>query len=518
MTFRIAQPRIAQPRIALAGFQHETNTFAPQKATLDKFVEGEGWPALTEGPAMFETFEPMNIPIGGFIASARPKGWRLEPICWAAAQPSSYVTDEAFDFVAGKIADGLAALKGRIDAVYLDLHGAMVVESHEDGEGELLRRVRAVVGPDLPVVASLDLHANVTPEMLRYSDVLIAYRTYPHLDMAATGGRVARHLEKLLNGERPRQAKALRKLPFLIPLTAQCSFIEPCSSIYETLSGMERGAVSSLSFAPGFHPADIAECGPAVLAYADTQDAADKAADDLARHIAEREAEFKARLLSPDEAIEEARRLIVGGARKSIVLADVQDNPGAGATSDTTGLLAALIEHRVPDAALGLLCDAEAARIAHQAGEGAEIEIAVGGKTFDGARPYRNRFKVAKLNDGRFLCTGPFYKGTRMALGPMARLSCPTSNGGGVDLVVSSIRVQAADKEMYRHLGIEPGRRQIVGVKSTVHFRGDFTDIAEAILTVESPGAFIERAETLPYRRLRPGVRLSPKGREHRPA
>jgi microcystin degradation protein MlrC len=497
-------------RVAIAGFQHETNTFAPTRATLDLFVKGEGWPPLTEGQAIFEVFEPMNIPTGGFIHAAKPKGWVLHPIVWAAAAPSSYVSTEAFEYVAKKILDGLAALKGQIDAVYLDLHGAMVTEAHEDGEGELLRRVRALVGPDMPIGVSLDLHANVTPEMVQYSDVLIAYRTYPHLDMAVTGARVLRHLEKLLNGERKKQAKAFRQIPFLIPLTAQCTFIEPCKSLYDTLSDMERGAVSSLSFSPGFHPADIHHCGPTVVAYGDTQDAADKAADDFARQVTEREAEFRLNLLAPATAIERARKLIQGGAGKSIVLADVQDNAGTGATGDTTGLLAALIAERVPDATLGLLYDPETARIAHQAGAGSEIELAVGGKLFDGAKPYRNRFRVAALGDGKFLCTGPFYKGTRMALGPMARLSCD-----GVDLVVSSVRVQAADKEMYRHVGIEPGRRQIVGVKSTVHFRGDFTDIAHDILNVESPGAFVERAETLPYRNLRKGIKLSPKGRPH---
>lgn len=502
--------RIAPPRIALAGFQHETNTFAPTRATLDRFVEGEGWPPLTEGDAIFPVFGPMNIPIGGFINAVKPKQWVLHPIVWAAAAPSSYVTTEAFEHVAGKILAGIAALKGRIDAVYLDLHGAMVTEAHEDGEGELLRRVRALVGPDMPIGVSLDLHVNITPEMVQQADVLIAYRTYPHLDMAVTGARVARHLEKLLSGERRKQAKAFRQLPFLIPLTAQCTFIEPCKSIYDTLSAMERGAVSSLSFAPGFHPADIHHCGPAVVAYADTQEAADKAADDLARHITEREAEFKLTLLTPEQAIEEARRQIQAGARKSIVLADVQDNPGTGATSDTTGLLAALVKAQVPDAALGLLYDPEVAKLAHQAGEGSDIEVAVGGKLFDGAAPYRNRFRVAKLGSGKFLCTGPFYKGTQMALGPMARLQC-----NGVDLLVNSVRVQAADKEMYRHLSIEPGERQIVGVKSTVHFRGDFTDIAQDILNVESPGAFVERAETLPYKRLRKGIRLSPRGGAH---
>lgn len=503
-------------RIAIAGFQHETNTFAPTRATLDLFIQGEGWPPLTEGKAIFDVFGPMNIPIGGFIHAAKPKQWELHPIVWAAAAPSSYVSTEAFEYVAKKILDGIAALKGRIDGVYLDLHGAMVTEAHEDGEGELLRRVRALVGPDMPIGVSLDLHANVTPEMVQYSDVLIAYRTYPHLDMAVTGARVLHHMEKLLTGERKRQAKALRQLPFLIPLTAQCTFIEPCKSLYHQMGDMEHSAaypgLSSMSFSPGFHPADIHHCGPTVVAYADTQAIADKAADDFTRAITEREAEFKLNLLSPVDAIEQARKLIRAGASKSIVLADVQDNPGTGATSDTTGLLAALIAEHVPDATLGLLYDPEVAKLAHQAGEGAEIEVAVGGKLLnvEGARPYRNRFRVAKLGSGKFLCTGPFYKGTSMALGPMARLQC-----NGVDLVLASARVQAADKEMYRHLGIEPGQRQIVGVKSTVHFRGDFTDIAHDILNVESPGAFVERAETLPYKKLRKGIKLSPKGRAH---
>lgn len=507
-------------RIAIAGFQHETNTFAPTRAGLANFIAGEGWPPLTEGAAIFETFEPMNIPIGGFIAAAKKLKWDLHPIVWAAAQPSSYVTDEAFDYVARKITDGIAALKGRIDAVYLDLHGAMVTESHEDGEGELLRRVRTIVGPSIPVVASLDLHVNITEAMVHYSDVLVAYRTYPHLDMAVTGGRVARHLEKLLTGEWPKQAKALRKLPFLIPLTAQCTFIEPCRSIYEELERMESGAVSSLSFAPGFHPADIRDCGPAVIAYAGTQDAADRAADQLARHITEREAEFRTRLLSPEAAIAEARAMIRAGASKSVVLADVQDNPGAGATCDTTGLIAALVAEGVPDAAICQLYDPEAARLAHQAGEGAALEIALGAKLFSGGgtAPLRHRFEVAKLGDGRFLCTGPFYRGARTNLGPQAllRVRSPDSPPGrGIDIVVSSTRLQAGDKEQFRHLGIEPGERPILGLKSTVHFRGDFTDIAHEILTVESPGAFIERAETLPYARLRRGIRLSPRGRIH---
>jgi len=501
--------------VAVAGFQHETNTFAPQKAELKTFIEGEGWPGLTEGKAIIEVFSPANIPIGGFVAIAPSLGLKVEPIAWAAAQPCSYVTEEAFEFMAKKIVDGIAALRGRIDAVYLDLHGAMVTEHLEDGEGEILRRVRAAVGPDLPVVASLDLHANVTERMVAEADLLVAYRTYPHLDMARTGARLAKFLARLLKGETARPAKAYRRLPFLMPLTSQCTFIEPCKSLYERLEELEdqHPGLASMSFTPGFHPADIRECGPAVLAYADSQQLADRAADSLTREISEREGEFAARLLSPPAAIEAARKLIQGGTRRPIVLADVQDNAGAGATSDTTGLLEAMVRAGVPDAAIGLLYDPEAALIARQAGEGAEIEIGLGGKLLAGQAPFRAKFKVGKLGDGGFLCTGPFYGGTHMQLGPMALLRI-----GGVDVAVSSTRVQAADKEMFRHLGVEPVTRQILGLKSTVHFRGDFTDIAHEILTVESPGAFIERAETLPYKRLRPGLRLSPKGQAFKAA
>ena len=498
-------------RIAIAGLQHETNTFAPIKATYQHFVQGEGWPGLTRGAAMLDVMPPMNIGTGGFIKEAQRLGHELKPILWAAAVPSAHVTEDAFERIAAMIEQGLAAMVNEIDGVYLDLHGAMVTEHLEDGEGELLRRVRALVGPRLPVVVSLDLHANVTEAMVEHASALIGYRTYPHLDMAETGMRSARHLDDLLSGRRPVQAKAFRRIPFLLPLTAMCTMVEPSKGVYELVAGQETGAVSSVSYTPGFPPADIRECGPAVMAYGDTQEAADAAADAVAGMIEASEKDFAVGMQGAAAAVAQAMRL-ANWAEKPVVLADVQDNPGAGGTSDTTGLLRALVEADARDAVIGIITDPEAAEAAHEAGEGAEIDLAIGGKLYPaGGPPFRGRFRVAKLGSGSFLCTGPFYGGTTAALGPMALLKI-----GGVGVIVACKRMQAADKEMFRHVGVEPSAQKILGLKSTVHFRGDFTDVAEQILVVEAPGAFIDRPDQLPYRNLRPGIRKGPLGPEHR--
>ena len=175
-------------RILIAGYQHETNTFAPSLADWAAFTRGDSFPAFSRGRAMQDKLGAINIPMAGFIASARQHGWTLLPSCWAGATPSSYVTRDAFERIAGAICeDVVQARAGGLDAIYLDLHGAAVSEQADDSEGELLGRLREIVGPALPIVASLDLHANVTRRMLHEADALVSYRTYPHVDMAATG-------------------------------------------------------------------------------------------------------------------------------------------------------------------------------------------------------------------------------------------------------------------------------------------------------------------------------------------
>ena len=245
--------------ILVAGFQHETNTFAPSKAGYDNFVRGEGFPAMVRGEDVM-ALRTVNIPAGGFINAIQSQGHTVRPVIWAGASPSAHVTRDAYERIAGEIVD--AAREGPYDAVYLDLHGAMVTEHLDDGEGELLARVRRIVGPDVPVIASLDLHANVTAQMLREADGLAAFRTYPHVDMADTGEHAARLLlARIAAGSQ--WARSERRLPFLIPINGMCTMLQPSQGVYEALAQLEQTpGVASISFAPGFPAADFPECGP----------------------------------------------------------------------------------------------------------------------------------------------------------------------------------------------------------------------------------------------------------------
>jgi microcystin degradation protein MlrC len=182
--------------IFVAGFHHETNTFAPSPADWAAFNTGAGYPAYSRGAAMLERMSPTSQAIGGFLAEAVEHGWRFKPSVWAGAMPSNRVTQDAFERICSEITEDLGA--GGIDAVYLDLHGAAVAESADDAEGELLARIREIVGPEIPIVASLDLHANVTRRMLDLTTAMTAFRTYPHVDMRETGARAARMLARRL--------------------------------------------------------------------------------------------------------------------------------------------------------------------------------------------------------------------------------------------------------------------------------------------------------------------------------
>ena len=255
-------------RIAIAGFMHETNTFAPVLTTYEHFEQAEGFPGLTQGAEMLSVFPPANIATGGFIKQAQALGHDIAPVLWCAAVPAGYVTEDAYERIVGMIIDGLLSeVEKGAEAVYLDLHGAMVAQHQQDGEGELLRRLRERIGDEMPVVVSLDLHVNITELMVAHADALIGFRTYPHIDMAETGKRSADHMHMILTEARPQQARAFRKLDFLGPLTGQCTMVDPSKSLYDLVAAMQDGPVSTISYTPGFHPADILECGPAVVAY-----------------------------------------------------------------------------------------------------------------------------------------------------------------------------------------------------------------------------------------------------------
>ncbi len=493
-------------RIAFGGFQHETNTFAPSKATYDEFLKPGAWPGLTRGGDLFAAIEGINIPVAGFVEAALAQGHELLPLTWTNATPSAHVTENAYERIAAMILEDLAGLKN-LDALFLDLHGAMVAEHVDDGEGELLRRVREVVGPDLPLVVSLDLHANVTAEMVELSDCLDIYRTYPHVDMAATGRRCAQHLDALLNGTGGR-FKAFRQLPFMIPLTSGCTYEGPAKEVYREVKLLaQEPGVTGVSFACGFCPADFPGAGASLVAYGTSQEAADQAAANLYEAAVERESAFALEALKPAEAVREAMR-IARHTDKPVVLADAQDNAGGGANSDTTGLLRALIDERAEGAVLANLYDPAAAKAAHAAGEGAEVTLSLGGHSgVPGDAPYEGSFKVLRLGDGQCTGTGPFYKGAHMKLGPTALLE-----KDGVKVAVASAKVQLADQAMLRHLGIEPAEQKILALKSSVHFRADFQPMSEAVLVVVSPGPVVLDNRDLPFRNLRPGLRIMPGG------
>lgn len=491
-------------RIAIGGFQHETNTFAPTMADYEAFVKSGGWPSVVTGNTLFEEMEGRNISAAGFIEGARASGHDLVPTTWAAASPSAQVTDEAFERIASKILDGIREA-GTIDAVYLCLHGAMVTESHEDGEGELLRRVRDLVGPSLPVVASLDLHGNITETMMANATAMVAYVTYPHVDMADTGRRTAAVLDRILAEGTP--AKAFRQLDFLIPLSWQCTMMPPSGPIYDRMLAHVGGDVLTASYLPGFPAADIHDCGPTVLAYAATQTEADRVADAVTADVAAHEAAFAGKIFDPDEAVVEALRL-AAGASKPVIIADTQDNPGAGGNSDTTGMLRALVRAGAERAALGLMIDEAAAMAAREAGVGAEITLALGGKSgIPDDAPFEARFTVEAVSDGNTTGTGPFYKNAKLTLGPSACLRV-----GGVRVAVASRKVQMADQQLFRFVGIEPTEQAVLVNKSSVHFRADFAPIAEAILVAAAPGPMIADPAKLPWTHLRSGIRLSPMG------
>ena len=497
--------------IAVGGIQHETNTFAPHLAPFEAFERADSWPGLATGDALFGTMAGLNIPLSGFIDSARQAGHRLQPLCWCSAEPSGYVTRDAFERVADMICGALRDA-GSLDAVYLDLHGAMVSEHFEDGEGELLRRVRGLVGDEVPIVISLDLHANVTAGMVEHSDAMTIYRTYPHLDMAVTGARAYDLLATIMGGQCLH--KAMRKIPFLFPLSSQCTDFDPCKSIYHQLAEMSRRpGLANVDFATGFPPADIAECGAAIVAYGVDRSAVEAVANQLYEQVLVAEAEFNFELLDPDAAVVRAMANVFD---KPVVLADAQDNPGAGGTSDTTGLLEALVRNGAQQAVIAVMYDPEVADMAHAAGVGAEFETALGGKSgLVGIEPFQARFKVEALGDGRFTYTGAMKLNSKAQLGNMALLRVIDENSD-VCIVVGSSRSQCLDLAMIRHLDIEPTEQRIVAVKSTVHFRADFDPIAAETLVVIAPGIHPCKLADLDYRNLRAGVRLEPLGPEYR--
>ena len=497
-------------RILVAGYQHETNTFAPSLADWTAFNRGEAFPAFMRGQALIDQLTGINIPVGGFLDAARRWQWDIVPSAWAGATPSSYVTQDAFERISQAILEDIQnALAKGLDGIYLDLHGAAVAENADDSEGELISCIRRIVGPHLPIIASLDLHANVTRRMLAQSDALVSYRTYPHVDMADTGELAAQLMQRRLKLGRKEPVHA-RRFPFLISLNAQSTWMEPAQSLYQQLTALDQELGTMLSFCMGFPASDFDECGPVVWGHGSQ---AEKAVETFFA-VASVPNLWRPNWLSAREAVTQAMATARTVAAP-VVIADTQDNPGAGGDSNTTGMLHALLQQGAGRAypgqvALGMLFDPAAAKAACEAGVGAQLELALGCAVpiFTGALsdpPLQARFTVRAISDGQCVLKGPMMTGVTVKLGPSACLELD-----GILIAVVSGKMQLLDRELLRAVGIHTEKMKIVVAKSSNHFRADFTPNASLVLVAKADGPMAAHPGDLPWKKLSPQTRTRP--------
>lgn len=483
--------------IHVAGLMHETNTFFGAPTTYRSFAENAFVGGILRDRQV-EDLVPGPFAIGGFIAAAREAGHTLHPLLFAFAEPSGTVPRDIFERLMAELLLSIRCGPSP-DAVFLDLHGAMVVEHFDDGDAEIIRRVRRVAG-QVPIVCTFDLHGNIARSTLADVDVAAGYLTYPHVDMAARGAKVAALVDRMLvTCERP--ALAYRQLPFLMPDDCQTTDLEPARSLYAIVERLDtQMGVWAASLMEGFYQADVEFAGPSIFVYADDQDIADAVADEIEGAVSAAEPAFATTLLLPDEAAEIA---LAWDDPRPLLLADIQDNPGGGGAADNTELLESLVERGVDGAAIAMLCDPAAADQAHAAGICACVHLRLGGRSMPVQRPFEADFIVMALNDAPIQLSGPL-AGLCVDVGRSAALRVR-----GVQVVVTSRPTQCLDRAFFRAHGIEPERQHVLVVKSANHYRADFAATAGRILNVATNSACVADATKLPFQKLREGVRLS---------
>jgi microcystin degradation protein MlrC len=478
-------------RAFVAMFAHETNTFSSMSTGRRAFEAR----TLQYGGEVLERYAGTNTCIGGMIDAAAALDVTLVPSIAAAASPAGRVTRDVFDHVVERLTADLRAA-GPLDALLLDLHGAMVTEADEDGEGALLTAVREIVGPRIPIAVTLDFHANVTPVMTALATLLFGYKTYPHVDMADRGREATERLADVLSG-RLRPTVALRQPPLLPPLGRQGTRSGPMRRLYDRAAELERDpGVATISIFAGFPLADVHEAGLSIYVVThDDQGRADTIADELAEMAWKHRQEFIHTALPVREAVQQA--LAIEG--RPVILADMADNTGGGASGDGTELLRELLRAGARGATVACIWDPEAAAACATAGVGATVTITVGGKVDDrhGA-PIEVTGRVRTLSDGRFVHRGPMMRGLEGRLGTTAVLEVQD-----VKIILISNRWQTLDPEMLRFVGIDPLAEKIVVVKSTIHYRAAFEPIAHAIVEVDAAGLSSSNLARFDFRRVR---------------
>jgi microcystin degradation protein MlrC len=464
-------------RVLVGGISHESNTFSNLLTGLRQFEASR----IAEGDDIPRLYADTNTSVGGFLRAAPALG--VEPVFTlvAGANPSGPVLRATYERFKERILDGL---KGpRVDGVYLALHGAMVVRDlpDQDGEGDLLRSVREVVGPSVPIVATCDLHSLLTDAMLEHADAIVWFKTYPHVDMADRAVEAARILAGTVSGDL-HPVVGHKKLPLAPAVTRMRTGIDPMLSIGRRMVEMEQsGQALSASFNHTFPYADVPYLGAGAVVYADgdaarAQGLAEELSDtlwrqrDLLRHVP----------TSIPDAVE--RALAHDGA--PVVISDGADNPGGGTASDGVELLRELIRRDVSPAAVGTVWDPGAVELCWNAGVGQEIDLRIGGKVDRlHGDPLDVRGTIEGLHDGTFVYKGPMSQGSRGNMGRAAVLRI-----GGVRVILNELRVQNFDPEIFRCCGIEPTEQKVVVVKSVVHFRAAYEPIASLVVEADGPG------------------------------
>jgi microcystin degradation protein MlrC len=468
-------------RVLTGRFMHETNTFSVQETDMALWRRRD-FHRDNEIPA---AFRGTRSALGATFEAADKYGWTLIHPVSANANPSGLVTDDAFEQIGGMILDA-AERQGPIDGVLLHLHGAMVVASYEDGEGELLARLRRKLGPDVPVVVTLDLHANVTQMMADNASALIAFRTYPHIDQFERAWQGAELLERAMAGEvRPRTVIARR--PMIYGLDWGRTQVGPMAELIRRGEALEAaGDALLVSICAGFPLANIRDVGPSVtvtldLSHGDgASEHGQKVAEEFMDHAWETREFTTVNMLPVAEAVARAREGKPGD--QPLVVADFTDNPGGGGYGDATAFLKGLVEAGVERVAFHAICDPEAVLAGMRAGIG-PATLTLGGKTDPrlGGGPLTLTGEITCLSNGRFIAYGPMGGGLERDYGPSMVFRV-----GGIDIIVITNNGQAVDLAQFTSLGLDPTRYTTVAVKSMQHFRAAFEPIAREIILVHT--------------------------------
>lgn len=470
-------------RIGIAGISHETNSYCPGLTRTDEFwiLRGERISRLAG----------TSTDVGGMLAACDELDIEPVGLLVAGASPSGVISSDTYRALRDEILERLDAA-GALDAVVLALHGAGIAEGVDDLEGDLAAAVRARLGPNVPLVATFDLHGNVTQAMAETLDLTLACHHYPHTDMDQRGAEAVGLLPDLVAG-RLRTASHVESLPLLLPTST--TLFGPARRVLEACLEQERrDDIVDVSFFHGFPYTDTPLVGAHIVATAANGDRARarEAARAAARVLWDTREEFRPKSLSAEEAV--ARALEFDG--EPIVINETSDNPGGGSPGDGTHLLRALLAAGPERACFGFICDAVTVAAAHSAGVGATLDVELGGRSDDlhGA-PLRAAAYVKSLSDGRFTWQA-MARGVPARLGKMARLVID-----GVDVIVSSNRAQTLDAEPFLALGIDVTRYKLVALKSSNHFRAGFQDLAAEIITADPPGLTTHRIEVFPRER-----------------